>query len=101
MAKAYILSCVNDSDQGVVLVWSTSSQQAKHDWHNDLDCDYIDRRCKRAEEFDNMEDAPEKEIMYIQWQLGWTWDYLNPPECNYNTPKEVFNKWYDDEYCQL
>lgn len=93
--KAYILRVINDDDQGQVVVFANTANEAKKQFNSTyLETEqYIDIRVKRSPEFDNMENLSEIDLAKEQWRNGWRWyDYNTPyPE---DTTDEEFYKWY-------
>lgn len=96
--KAYVLSVANDSDQGEVVVWDITAQDAKKNWTRYLDAErYIDQRVKRAPEFDGMENATDLEVMLKQWHEGWHWWDWNFPSVEESTDED-FIHYYTHMY---
>ena len=96
--KAYLLSVENDPDQGQALVWDVTAKEAKKNWTRFLDAErFIDKRVKRAPEFDDMEGRTELEIMLKQWHEGWIWWDWRFPSVEDSTDDD-FIEYYLNEY---
>lgn len=98
MLKAYILSVNHDDDQGCEVVFAERYKDAINTWDTELECEFIDRRCRRAPEFDGMENASHYEMTYKKWQEGWWFDTVKHPGYPEETPEHEFKDWYKNEY---
>lgn len=101
MLKAYMLSVNHDDDQGCAIVFAERYKDAINAWNCDLECDFIDRRCRRYPAFDGMENASQYEMIYKQWQEGWWFDTQRSPGDPDEVSDEAFKDWYDFEYGQF
>jgi hypothetical protein len=70
--KAYKLSCTDD-DHGAKVVFAESYSQARLCGRGDMcDCGFIDLRCKRAPDFDDLAPGPITVHQYLE--RGWYWE---------------------------
>lgn len=96
MIKAYVVSIVNDPDQGAELVFAETASKAKN-LVRDLDPDsYTDLRAIRYPEFDGMETATFRELALAKWKAGWTHDSTDEPVVDKDTEAD-FLAWFDTE----
>lgn len=98
--KAYIVGVESDPDAGNEIVWAKNSKEARRTAQymdiSDSAESYIDVYVRREQEFDDMENASEKEIMLKKWHEGWQWDNISIPDPDYATDEEfiaVLKKW--------
>lgn len=96
MIKAYVVSIVNDPDQGAELVFAENASRAKNQCR-ELDPDsYTDLRAIRYPEFDGMETATFRELALAKWKAGWTHDSTDEPIVDKDTEAD-FLAWFDME----
>jgi hypothetical protein len=97
--KAYYLSVEGRDEAGGVIVFAENYNQAIGNWNCELEYElWIDRRCKRAPEFDGMENASHYEMTLKQWHEGWWFDTEVRCPWEGEATDEDFKKWYEKEY---
>ncbi|WP_282798854.1 hypothetical protein [Lactococcus lactis] len=97
--KAYYLSVEGRDEAGGVIVFAENYNQAIGNWDCELEYErWIDRRCKRAPEFDGMENASHYEMTLKQWHEGWWFDTEVRCPWEGEATDEDFKKWYEEEY---
>ncbi len=73
--KAYRIFC-RDDDHGQVAVFATAAKYVRaQDSREDCDCEFIERRVRRAPEFDDLSPGPVKTEDYLQ--RGWYYLCVN------------------------
>lgn len=103
--KAWILSDVTSGDCGNSLVFADTVNEAKKQMRNDEyiysfdfeDLDWIDIRCKRAKEFDDMDNKSELDIcIKLMKEYGWSFEIEHRYECKVYTENNIdeFIQWY-------
>lgn len=93
--KAWILSVINEDDQGQEIVFADNAAQAKKKIrYTDLYAEsWIYIRVRRYRELDDMEEASEFEKHLVQWRNGWNWYDESTPDPDI-TSDEEFKIWY-------
>lgn len=95
--KAWLLSLIDDEDQGEAVVFADTVTEAKAIIHqtNLDDNGWISIRAVRYPCLDGMEKASEPGRSLIQWRNGWRWfDYSTPDPSE--TTDEEFIKWHEE-----
>lgn len=96
MLKAYIVSVINDPDQGSELVFAETAGKAKNS-ARELEPDFFtDLRAVRFPDFDDMATAPMRELDLAKWKAGWFYGIFDEPMYGTETEEE-FLAWYDEQ----
>ena len=97
--KAYYLGVRGDNDQGELVVFADTAQEARK-LINGTDLQYerwIDVRAYRAKQWDGLENLSQAELHLRLWREGWRWFDMNYPDPDEDTD-ETFLKWYEDTF---
>ena len=95
--KAWLLSLIDDEDQGEAVVFADTVTEAKSEiYQTNLDENgWTSIRARRYPALDGMEDASEPERSLIQWRNGWRWfDYGTPDPGE--AADDEFIKWHEE-----
>lgn len=91
--KAWCVSIKDDDDQGMLIVFAETREQARSQ-SGDLDYDrWIDIVAVRDKRYDGMEKLDAAHLALVQWHDGWRWYDMDPPEEGEATDKD-FLDWY-------
>lgn len=99
--KAYYLDMKDDPDAGGEIVFANTVKEAKKqaigkDFY-EMSGEWIYLQCKRAKDYDGMENLSKMELARECWRNGW-WFF----ESDYPDPDEAtdadFDKWYTDTF---
>lgn len=97
--KAYYVSLRNDDDAGGGIVFATTAQEARGQYHiYDLDPESrIDVQAHRSKHFDGMEKLTRAELYKECWREGWWFHQTGSPDVEEATDAE-FYEWYESVY---
>lgn len=97
--RAYLVSIRDDPDEGTELVFDLTAQKARaHIFGTDMQWErWIDVVAHRAERWDYLKDADQRERYKEFWRDGWWFHQSGYPDADEGTDEE-FYKWYDETY---
>lgn len=95
--KAWCVSIKDDDDQGMLVVFANTREEARSQ-SGDLQYErWIDIRAVRDKRYDGLEKLSDAELALRQWRDGWRWFDMDYPDQDEATDAE-FLKWYEANF---
>lgn len=95
--KAWCVSIKDDEDQGMLIVFAETRNEARSKT-DDLQYEsWLDVRAVRDKRYDGLEKLDKAHLALAQWHDGWRWYDMDYPEPEETTDTE-FLEWYERNF---
>jgi hypothetical protein len=95
--KAYCVSIRDDEDQGMLIVFANTRNEARNQSGDLMYESWIDIRAIRDKRYDGLEKLSDAQLALRQWHDGWRWYDMDYPEPEEATDAQ-FLEWYERNF---